>query len=77
MSRNLVVPFRIQCDGDGHWPCRNIYESSSTSTLRETRADAKRAGWAVAVSGRYGRTRLDYCPLHAPAAVGLAPEKEK
>ncbi|WP_114906850.1 hypothetical protein [Ornithinimicrobium murale] len=65
MSRNLVVPYRVECNGDGRWPCPAFHESSSVSTLAETRSDAKAEGWEVNVKNPAGRRRLDFCPRHS------------
>lgn len=74
MSRNLVVPHRIECDGvPGRWPCPEFFEASSVSSLAETRGDAAKEGWAVGVrnvrSHPRNRWRLDFCPKHAPYGV--------
>ncbi|ROR95486.1 hypothetical protein EDD28_0039 [Salana multivorans] len=65
MSVNLVSPNRIECNGDGRWPCRAFFEAPAGSYAHEARRDARREGWTVNMPNPYGgRRRLDYCPEH-------------
>lgn len=71
MTHSLVDHSRIECDGDGRWPCPAFFEAKyGTEWAHEARREARQNGWQVGIKqnrppgSRRHLRRLDLCPEH-------------